>query len=103
MSLDFPPPPLPSPKLPHFGTPSIRDIPQIPNVGCVSGNPITYVGGQLGNMPDHKALPQIKALKKVIEEQIGTLLEGKSPDFVRPALYEIRRARLVTELADIVS
>lgn len=93
---------LPPAKLPNWNLPNVRSIPSIPNVGCVSGNATTIVGEQLGSLPDISALPHIKALNKVITEQIGTLLEGKLGDVPRAIVYEVRRARLVTELASIV-
>lgn len=92
----------PEAKLPSFNTPTIRGLPSIPKVGCVSGKPTTLIGEQMGNLPDINALPHVKALKKVIEEQIGTLLEGKLPQIARSPLYEIRQARLVGELAEMV-
>ena len=94
---------LPAAKVPSWNVPQIRSLPTIPNVGCVSGNGTTLVGEQFGNFPDIQALPHIKALNKVITEQIGTLLEGKLGDVPRAIAYEIRRARLVTELQQIVS
>lgn len=95
--------PLPQIKLPSFNVPNIRSLPNIPTVGCVSGNATTVIGEQFGNFPDIQALPHVKALNKVITEQIGTLLEGKLPDAPRAALYQARQARLVSELAQIVS
>lgn len=94
---------LPAAKLPSWNVPAIRNLPSIPNVGCVSGNGTTLIGEQFGNFPDVQALPHVKALNKVITEQIGTLLEGKLPDVPRAILYEIRQARLVIELAQMVS
>lgn len=93
---------LPSAKLPSWNLPSVRSLPTIPNVGCISGNPTTIVGDQMGSFPDIQALPHIKSLKKVINEQIGTLLEGKLPDLPRAVLFEARKARLTTELAQVV-
>lgn len=93
---------LPTAKLPSWNLPTVRSLPTIPNVGCVSGNATSFIGDQFGNFPDVQALPHIKALNKVITEQIGTLLEGKLGDIPRAALYEVRRARLVTELVNIV-
>lgn len=94
--------PFPSAKLPSFNMPTIRALPNIPKVGCVSGNPTTLVGQQMGNLPDVSALPHVKALKKVIEEQVGTLIEGKLPDLPRSVLYEARQIRLVGELAEMI-
>ena len=94
---------LPQAKLPSWNAPSVRSLPQIPTVGCVSGNATTQIGASMGSFPDIAALPQIKSLNKVITEQIGTLLEGKLPDAPRAALYQVRQARLVGELAQIVS
>ncbi len=93
---------LPPAKLPSFTLPTVRSLPTIPNVGCVSGNATSIIGDQFGNFPDIQALPHIKALNKIITEQIGTLLEGKLGDIPRAALYEVRRARLVNELVQIV-
>lgn len=93
---------LPAAKLPNWNVPNVRSLPSIPNVGCVSGNATTIVGEQLGSLPDISALPHIKALNKVITEQIGTLVEGKLPQIVRSPLYEVRQARLVQELASII-
>lgn len=93
---------LPQAKLPSWNLPTVRSLPTIPNVGCVSGNATSMIGDQFGNFPDIQALPHIKALNKVITEQIGTLIEGKLGDIPRAAAYEIRRARLVTELIAIV-
>jgi len=93
---------LPQAKLPNWNVPSVRSVPTIPNVGCVSGNATTIVGQQFGNLPDLTALPQIKALQKVITEQIGTLVEGKLGQVPRAIVYEVRQARLVQELASIV-
>lgn len=94
---------LPQAKLPSWNVPTVRPLPSIPNVGCVSGNATTVIGEQFGNFPDVQALPHIKALNKVITEQIGTLLEGKLPDAPRSIAYEARRSRLVNELAQIVN
>jgi hypothetical protein len=94
---------LPQPKLPNWTLPNVRNVPTIPNVGCVSGDATTVVGAQMGNFPDIQALPHVKALNKVITEQIGTLLEGKLPDAPRAVVFEARRARLVTELTQIVN
>lgn len=94
---------LPTAKLPGFNVPTIRGLPNIPTVGCVSGNPTTLVGQQMGSLPDISALPHVKALKKVIEEQIGALVEGKLPQLPRSIVYEVRQLRLVAELAQIVA
>lgn len=94
---------LPQIKLPSWNVPPVRNLPTIPTVGCVSGNATTQIGQQMGNFPDIQALPHVKALNKIITEQIGTLLEGKLGDIPRAALYEIRKARLITELAQIVN
>lgn len=94
---------LPTIKSPSWNVPTVRNLPTIPTVGCVSGNATTQIGEQFGNFPDIQALPHVKALNKLITEQIGTLLEGKLPDVPRAALYEIRKARLITELANIVN
>ena len=93
----------PQAKLPHIPLPVIRNLPQIPTVGCVSGNATTLIGEQMGNLPDISALPQIRALKKAILEQIGALIDGQLPDAVRPPKYAARAARLVSELSSIVS
>lgn len=93
---------LPTAKLPSWNVPGVRSLPSIPNVGCVSGNATTQIGGQMGSFPDIQALPHVKALNKIITEQIGTLTEGKLPDAPRSALYQIRQARLAVELAQIV-
>jgi hypothetical protein len=93
---------LPPPKLPNWNVPTVRNLPQIPKVGCVSGNATTQVGKQMGSFPDIAALPHIKSLKKVITEQIGTLIEGKLPQLARLPLYEARQVRLVSELAEMV-
>jgi hypothetical protein len=71
---------LPTAKLPSWNVPAVRSLPSIPNVGCVSGNATTQIGEQFGNFPDVQALPHIKAL-----------------------LFEARKARLITELTNIVS
>lgn len=94
---------LPEIKPPSWNIPAVRNLPMIPKVGCVSGNATTQIGEQMANFPDIQALPHIKALNKVITEQIGTLLEGKLPDAPRAIVYEVRKARLITELADIIS
>lgn len=94
---------LPQVKTPSWNIPDVRNLPTIPTIGCVSGNATTQIGEQMGNFPDIQALPHIKALNKIITEQIGTLLEGKLPDVPRSVLYEVRKARLITELADIIS
>lgn len=94
---------LPAAKLPSWNVPTIRNLPTIPNVGCVSGNGTTLIGEQFGNFPDVQALPHIKALNKVITEQIGTLVEGKLGQIPRAIVYEIRQARLASELAEIVA
>ncbi len=94
---------LPQIKLPSWSVPNVRGLPTIPTVGCVSGNATTQIGEQMGNFPDIQALPHVKALNKVITEQIGTLLEGKLPDAPRSILFEARKARLITELASIVN
>ena len=94
---------LPPAKLPSWIVPTIRNLPTIPNVGCVSGNGTTLIGEQFGNFPDVQALPHIKALNKVITEQIGTLIEGKLGDIPRAIVYEIRQARLAIEKAQIVA
>lgn len=93
---------LPQIKIPSWTVPSVRDLPTIPNVGCVSGNATTQIGEQFGSFPDVQALPHVKALNKVITEQIGTLLEGKLPDVPRAVLFEARKVRLVSELAQII-
>lgn len=94
---------LPIIKSPSWNVPTARNLPTIPTVGCVSGNSTTQIGEQFGSFPDIQALPHVKALNKVITEQIGTLLEGKLPDVPRAAAYEVRKARLITELANIVN
>lgn len=90
-------------KLPHLTLPSVRDLPSLPHVGCVPGIPTMSVERQRGSDTDLAALQQIRVLKKSITEQIGTLIEGKLPDFPRAALYEVRQARLVIELAAAVA
>ena len=94
---------LPTIKTPSWNVPPVRSLPTIPTVGCVSGNATTQIGQQMGSFPDIQALPHVKALNKVITEQIGTLLEGKLGDIPRAALYEVRKARLIAELAQIVN
>lgn len=94
---------LPQAKLPSWNIPNVRSVPTIPHVGCVGGNATTIIGEQLGSLPDIAALPHIKALQKVITEQIGTLIEGKLPDIARSPLYQVRQLRLVQELSQIVS
>lgn len=96
-------PTLPTAKLPSWTIPTVRGLPTIPNVGCVSGSATTQVGNQFGNLPDLNALPHVKALQKLITEQIGTLLEGQQITAIRAPLYAVRQARLVTEMASMIS
>lgn len=94
---------LPPAKLPSFNVPTVRGLPTIPTVGTISGSATTIVGEQFGNLPDIQALPHVKALQKVITEQIGMLIEGKLPTIARAPLYDVRQLRLVAELAQIVA
>jgi hypothetical protein len=96
-------PQIPAAKLPSWNVPTIRSLPTIPTVGCVTGNATTLIGSQMGNLPDAMALPHVKALDKIITEQIGTLIEGKLPDLLRAPLYQVRQLRLFSELAQIIS
>ena len=94
---------IPSPKTIHITSPSVRLPFQIPFIGCTGGSAKTFVGEQLGNIPDTQTLLHIKNLKKSLEEQIYALIKGQLPDIARPPVYAARAAQLVTEVASLVA
>lgn len=94
---------LPPAKLPNWNVPTVRGLPTIPRIGCVGGNATTIVGEQMGNLPDLATLPHVKALQKVITEQIGTLVEGQLGVIPRAPLYAARQLRLIQELQEMIT
>lgn len=96
-------------KLPSFNQPQIRNLPDIPRVGEVPGQAITFVGEQFGNTPDLTALPIINALKKKLLEQIKALVDGQLPQPVRAPKYAAHAqdlagfvGELMTEINNLV-
>jgi hypothetical protein len=94
---------IPAPKPVRVASPQVRLPADIPFVGCVSGSAKTFVGEQLGNIPDATKILQIRAIKKALEEQIYALIQGQLPDPVRPPVYAARAAQLTSQVAGIVS
>jgi hypothetical protein len=94
---------LPKPTLPNVKTPRIRRIPSLPGgIGCAGGNPSSYVGNQFGNQPDVAALLHLKALKKLINDNIGTLIDGYLPTVLRKPKYVVRVVKLTKEVEKVV-
>ncbi|MDX6692637.1 MAG: hypothetical protein QOF02_240 [Blastocatellia bacterium] len=93
---------LPAVKLPHIPLPTIRAIPTIPGVGCTGGNTTTLVGEQFGNLPDLDAVRHIKELKKYLEEQMQTLIEGYVPAAERQPVWAARVARYVERVSELL-
>jgi hypothetical protein len=92
---------LPKIKLPNVRTPRIKGIPSLPKVGCAGGNPNAYFGNQYGNLPDVAALLHLRHLKKVIEDHIGTLIDGYLPTLLRKPKYVVRVLRLTREVQQV--
>lgn len=94
---------IPPPKTIHVQPPSIRLPIDIPFVGCTGGSAKTYVGKQLGNIPDFATMLHIRTIKKAIEEQIYALLQGMLPDLLRPPVYYARAILLISQVAEIIA
>jgi ElaB/YqjD/DUF883 family membrane-anchored ribosome-binding protein len=94
---------IPEAKLPHITLPAIRNIPTIPHVGCAASTGTTYVGQQFGNCPDLASVLHLKALQKLLSEQMYALLKGELSDIPRALAYAERLAELTSEVADLVS
>lgn len=94
---------IPEAKLPPLTLPTIDGLPTIPHVGCAGGDGTSYLGKKFGNAPDLHRLLHLKALQKVLGEQMYALLKGELTDIPRAAAYAARLATLTSEVADMVS
>jgi predicted nuclease with TOPRIM domain len=82
--------------------PDIRALPGLPFIGCISGDATTYVGTQMGGMPDLQALHIVRAAKKVIEEELKSRVVCKLPFATRPEALDVEIVRLTNEFAQII-
>lgn len=94
---------IPEAKLPHLTLPTIKNLPTIPHVGCAGGDGTSYVGNRFGNLPDLQALLHLKALHKLLNEQMYALLKGELTDIPRAAAYAARLTTLTDEVAEMVA
>jgi hypothetical protein len=94
---------IPPPKTIHVAIPTIRLPIDIPFVGCTGGSAKTYVGKQLGNLPDLATMLHIRTILKALQEQIYALIQGELPDVLRAPVYAARAAQLIAQVASIIS
>jgi len=94
---------IPQAKLPSIPLPSIRNIPNIPGVGCAGGDGTSYLGEQFGNVPDVLAATHIRGLIKTCEDQIFALIKGELPDIPRAIAYAQKAAELAEYVTSLLS